>query len=123
MFTGIRSLAVYVTDLERAKSFYTERLGFQSSFNLGPDLCFLRSSNGTINICLQGGMAPAATDSNSVRLSFFLQATAPAAEIYGALKAAGVAILQPEPEEVANDTACFQILDPDGNIIEISGSK
>jgi len=39
------------------------------------------------------------------------------------LKAAGVTVLQEAPEAVSDDTACFQILDPDGNIIDIAGAS
>ena len=69
MFKSIGALAVYVTDKERAKQFYTTVLGFELAADLGPTLCFLKSPNGAIDIYLEGGKQPAAADSESSRLS------------------------------------------------------
>jgi catechol-2,3-dioxygenase len=46
MFTNIRALAIYVTDMQRAKKFYMDVLGFELSADLGPNLCFLKSQVG-----------------------------------------------------------------------------
>ena len=122
MFTRVRSLAVYVTDMKKAKRFYTKVLGFEVSAELAPNLCFLRSKSGNISIYMKGDNKPAFIDSQTTRLSFFLQAKDSASETYATLKAAGVKLLQESPEFVGDDTACFQFEDPDGNIIEVSGS-
>ena len=119
MFEGIRALAVYVTDLSKAKKFYTEILGFEISAQLGPKLCFLKSGN--IHIYMRGGNKPSSTDNLTTRLSFFLQAEKRASETYASLKAAGVKLLQQAPELVGHETACFQFEDTDGNIIEACG--
>ncbi len=102
MFSAVGALAVYVTDKEKAKEFYTTVLGFEVAVDLGPDLCFLKSPNGAIDVYLEGGMTPSAVDRRTCRLSFFLRAEESAA--------------------VDDDTACFQLLDPDGNIIEVCGA-
>jgi catechol 2,3-dioxygenase-like lactoylglutathione lyase family enzyme len=120
MFKSIRSLAVYVSDMDRAKEFYTKVLGFEVAFDLGDSLCFLKSRNGKIDIYLEAGMKPSKTDNKTCRLSVFLQAEKPAKEVFAELKAAGVRVLQDVPEPVDDETACFQFLDPDGNIIEVS---
>ena len=119
MFTQIRALAVYVTEMQRAKQFYSEVLGFEVSAELGPNLCFLRLGN--IHVYLHGGNKPNSIDNRTCRLSFFLQAQDPVAETFATLKAAGVKLLQEKPQVVGDDVATFQFEDPDGNIIEISG--
>ena len=121
MFENIRTVAVYVTDLGRAKKFYTEALGFEVTAEVTPTLCFLRSRSGKISIYLEGGQKPAKTDSKTVRLSFFLQTEQSAKDVYKALKAKGVKLLQEAPEPVDENTSCFQFEDPDGNILEVSG--
>lgn len=121
MFKTIGSLAIYVTDLDRAKKFYTEILGFKISADLGPTLCFLASVSGDIDIYLEGGHAPSTVDNQTARLSFFLRSERSAAETYDALKQAGVTLLQDAPEPVGDDTYCFQFLDPDGNVLEVAG--
>jgi len=121
MFNKISALAIYVTDLARAKKFYTKVLGFELVVELGPNLCFLKSKSGNINIYLEGNKKPAQIDNQTSRLSFFLQAEKTAPETYAYLKAAGVKLLQKAPELVGDDTACFQFEDPEGNIIEVCG--
>ena len=121
MFESIRTVAVYVTDLGRAKTFYTEVLGFEVTAEVTPTLCFLRSRSGKISLYLEGGQKPAKTDARTVRLSFFLQTEQSAKDVYKALKARGVKLLQEAPEPVDENTSCFQFEDPDGNILEVSG--
>lgn len=122
MFTSADTLAVYASDMERAKKFYTDVLGFRVRADLGPSLCFLESENRKIDIYLESGMKPAQLDNQTCRTSFFLRAEKTAAETYAALKAAGVKLLQENPEPVSDDLACFQLLDPDGNILEVCGA-
>jgi catechol 2,3-dioxygenase-like lactoylglutathione lyase family enzyme len=123
MFKSIGALAVYVTDKERAKQFYTTVLGFEVAVDLGPTLCFLRSPNGAIDIYLEGGKQPATADSEHSRLSFFLRAERPAVQVFASLREAGAQLLQDEPQQVDDHTACFQLVDPDGNIVEVCGSR
>jgi predicted enzyme related to lactoylglutathione lyase len=120
MFKSIRSLGVYVSDMNRAKEFYTRVLGFEVTFDLGENLCFLKSRNDEIDIYLEAGMTPSKTDNKTCRLSFFLQAEKPAKEVFDQLKSAGVKLLQDAPEPVDDETACFQFSDPDGNVLEVS---
>jgi len=121
MFKSIRSLAVYVSDIERAKKFYTDILGFVVSSEPVPNLCFLESKSGRIHIYLEGGCKPSPIDRETSRLSFFLEAEKSASETYKALKAADVKLVQGTPEQVGDDTYSFQFEDPDGNIIEVTG--
>lgn len=121
MFTGVRTVAVYVTEMEKAKEFYTGLLSFEISADLGPTLCFLRSKSGQVHIYLEGGHKPNFVDDDTARLSFFLEPERGVAETFESLKAAGVRLLQAAPEEVGDDTWWFQFQDPDGNILEVAG--
>jgi len=121
MFKRVRAVAIYVTDLKRAKKFYNEILSFELSAELGANLCFLKSKSGDINIYMEGGKKQTSIDNETCRLSFFLQAERTASETYASLRKAGVKLLQEAPELVGDETACFQFEDPDGNIIEVSG--
>jgi catechol 2,3-dioxygenase-like lactoylglutathione lyase family enzyme len=123
MFDHISSLAVYVTELERAKKFYTEVLGFEVSADLGPTLCFLRSKTGKVNIYLEGGHKPATADADTARLGFFLEPPDSVHKVFETLKKQGVNPLQSAPEQVGDDTWWFQFPDPDRNILEVSGKK
>lgn len=120
MFSRIRALAIYVTDIKRAKTFYTTVLNFEVLTDIEPNIVFLKSKD--ITLYLEGGKTPAATDPESSRLSFFLQAETSAFKTYTALKKRGVVLLQKAPEQLGEDTYWFQIKDPDGNIIEVTGT-
>jgi len=122
VFESASTLAVYVTDMARAKKFYTEVLKLEISADLGPELCFLKAKSGEFTVYLRAGHKPHTADSKTSRLGFFLRSKESAAETLVQLKAAGVKVLQDEPEQVADDTACFQFEDPDGNIIDVAGS-
>ncbi len=121
MFKSIHTLAIYVSDMERAKRFYTEILGFDVRADLCPTLCFLISKSGNINIYLEAGHKPNPVDMDDTHLSFFLETEKSAKETFDALKAAGVEILNDAPEEVGDGVFAFQFLDPDGNILEATG--
>jgi catechol 2,3-dioxygenase-like lactoylglutathione lyase family enzyme len=121
MFKRVGCLAVYVTDMERAKKFYTEVLRFDVRVDLGPSLCFLRSKSGEIDVYLESGHKPGSVDNQTSRLSFFLESEKTASETYAALKGAGVKLFGDAPDLVSDDTATFQFADPDGNILEVSG--
>ena len=123
MFTRVSALAIYVTDLDRAKDFYTGVLGFELSAQVASDLCFLKPESGQIDIYMRAGHQPRDAGSNGCRLSFFLVAERPAAETYAALKSAGVKMLQEAPEFVGDGTFCFKFEDPDGNILEVAASE
>jgi catechol 2,3-dioxygenase-like lactoylglutathione lyase family enzyme len=121
VFEDIGSLAVYVSDKERAQQFYVGKLGFKVEFDLGPQLCFLKSANGRIHVYLEGGKQPANTGKDSCRLGFYLRTREPARQVFDRLRAAGVRTVEDEPEQVSADTACFGLYDPDGSIVEVSG--
>ena len=119
MFKSIHTIAVYVSDMERAKKFYTEILGFQVRVDLGPTLSFLKS--GDIHVYLEAGHKPKRFDMDDTHLSFFLETEKTAKDTFDELKAAGVKTLEDAPVEVGDGVYAFQFLDPDGNILEATG--
>ena len=121
MFDRVITVAAYVSDTARAKAFYTETLGFRMAADIHPNLCFLKSDSGKINIYLEGGKERRSVDANACRLSFFLETERPASEVFEYLKGKGVKVLQDSPQFVGDDTYCFQFEDPDGNILEVAG--
>lgn len=122
MFTKICSIAVYVSDMENAKKFYVEILGFEVGADIPPaDLCFLYTKNKKLSVYLKAENQPSTVNDQTCRLSFFLEAEKSIQETFDELKKAGVTILQDKPDQVADDTFTFQFLDPDGNILEAVG--
>jgi catechol 2,3-dioxygenase-like lactoylglutathione lyase family enzyme len=121
MFTDVSCLAVYVTDYERARAFYTGVLGFDIRVELGPNLCFLVSKSGNVHVYLEGGCEPSSAGERAARLSFFLDTEKSIFETYDTLKTAGVKLLDDAPEQVGDDRYVFRFADPDGNIMNASG--
>lgn len=120
MFNSINTLAVYVSDMECAKDFYVNILGFKVKHDFG-DLCFLVSESEKINIYLEAGYEPASLDYKSTHLSFFLKTAKSTKETFDELKSKGVQILDDEPEEVGDGVYVFRFCDPDGNVLEVTG--
>ncbi len=123
MFTDVSCLAVYVTDYERSKRFYTDVLGFDVRVELGPNLCFLVSKSGNVHVYLEGGYETSLAGERTARLSFFLDTEKSVFETYDTLKAAGVKLLDDAPEQVGDDRYVFRFADPDGNIMKVSGRR
>lgn len=123
MFKDVKTVAVYVTDLETSKRFYTGVLGFRLSAQVADDLCFLESTSGLVHVYLKGGMEPRSVGRNSTRLSFFLETEESVSETYEKLRSSGVSLIGDSPEHVGDGIFCFQFEDPDGNIIEVAGRQ
>lgn len=121
MFKGVNTLAVYVSDMERAKAFYAGVLGFEVRAEPAPDLCFLVSGSGELHIYLEAGHRVSRLDEDVCRLSLFLQTEGSVFEVYNRLEGAGVELLDDAPEEVGENTYTFRFRDPDGNILEATG--
>jgi catechol 2,3-dioxygenase-like lactoylglutathione lyase family enzyme len=115
--TGLNVLAIYVTDLERARLFYTDHLGFEPCGDYPPGL-LLRA--GGITIYLEGGHklpAPQAPKTVGVSPCF---STESVKATFTKLKAAGVNIVA-KYQEFSAAYATFKITDPDGHVIEFAG--
>jgi catechol 2,3-dioxygenase-like lactoylglutathione lyase family enzyme len=121
MFHGVHTVAIYVSDIVRAKQFYTHVLGFEQGWDVHENLTFLKV--GSTYVYLEGGYNTSGITDKSTRLSFFLEVEKPIKEIFEILKSRGVEPIQSSPERVGHDVWWFQFRDPDGNILEISGSR
>lgn len=116
--TGVEVVAIYVTELERAKQFYVEQLGMTVGEAMPPGLLL---KVGADTIYLEGGRAPRdAEPCKQVEVSVCLgvPSVKAAAE---SLAAAGVSLVSPY-REFGPEFSMFRISDPDGNVIEFAGA-
>jgi len=116
--TGLNVIAVYVSDLDRAKAFYVDRLGFEVSEDHGPGVLL---SAGDVTLYLEGGRAPDVappTTQPEVSPCFAVESVRRA---YENLKAAGVTVVT-DYVKYAPTYALFRVADPDGNLIEFAGT-
>ncbi|GEM_PF-908818 len=119
MFKAIRAIGIYVTDMERAKDFYVNKLGFTLGTEISPDECILYIESSSIAIFLSRTDKPSVTDEKGPRITVFFHADEYARKVYSLLKARGVKLLQDAPQKLGENMLWFQLSDPDGNIIEV----
>ncbi len=115
--TGVQVVATYVSDLERAKTFYSEQLGFSEAAPMPPGVLL---KAGELSLYLEGGRAPreaASRGQAEVAAVLEVASVKAAAE---ALEAGGVRIVTPY-QEFGPEFGMFQISDPDGNLVEFAG--
>ena len=110
-------LAVYVSDLVKAKEFYIEQLGFEMGEEMSPGI-ILRSEDVTLYI--EAGRKKRKSESRELSEFSPCFATDSVRQSYEVLKSSGVKVLE-EYQEFAPTFALFKIADPDGNLIEIAG--
>ncbi len=122
MFDSVRTIAVYASDLERSKRFYVDLLGFEVRVQVAPDLCFLQSPGGGLHLYLEGGHDPSTISEKNCRLGFYLEASRPVPEVFDALQGAGAAVSPDAPEEVGDGVFTFRVEDPDGLLLDVTGS-
>ncbi len=116
---NLNTLAVYVSDLARAKAFYAEQLGFGPCDEMPPGVLL---KAGEVTIYLEGGRKPkSSAPLSECEVSFCLGTAADSVkDACEKLKAAGVNIIE-DYQELAPTFAAFRIADPDGNVIEFAG--
>ncbi|MCK5065378.1 MAG: VOC family protein [Candidatus Fermentibacteraceae bacterium] len=110
-------LAVYVTDLEMAKAFYIEQLGFEECEEISPGI-LLRS--GDVTLYMEAGRKERKFESREFSEFSPCFATDSVKQTYEVMKSSGVKVVE-EYQEYAPTFALFKITDPDGNLIEIAG--
>jgi len=116
--TGVQVVAIYVTDLERAKQFYMQQLGMTGGDEMPPGV-LLKAGEDTIY--LEGGRAPRdAEPLKQVEVSVCLGVPSVKAAA-DALEAAGVSVVSAY-HEFGPEFAMLRITDPDGNVIEFAGA-
>jgi catechol 2,3-dioxygenase-like lactoylglutathione lyase family enzyme len=123
MFSGISVLTVYVSDLERAKAFYTGMLGCTLAAELSPTACFLKLCEDAPWIYVESGYKPVEEPASVCRTGFCLELEGSILDLKAKLLARGVKVLQEEPGQLGENVWWFQFLDPDGNVLEVAGPK
>lgn len=116
--TQLHVLAIYISDLQGARDFYTTHFGFIDAGGMPPGLLL---AGGGATLYLEEGRVPRALGEEP--------ATAEICPCFGlesikagweALRAAGLHVLMPYTE-YAPTFAMFAVADPDGNRLEFAG--
>jgi catechol 2,3-dioxygenase-like lactoylglutathione lyase family enzyme len=112
---------IYVTDLDRAEKFYTERLGMPLKMRIGVEQVVLKCGDVSLALMhkpdLPTPVEPGATASPLGRAHFAVNvSTADWHDAREQLGAAGVPLSEPVDW---GDHDCFYLTDPDGNLIEL----
>lgn len=119
LITGINVIAIYVSDLERAKDFYVNTLGMEYREDMSGGKGVILMAAGSM-FYVEGGrekQVDAQLTYNTVSPCFASESVRSA---YETLKEADVAFV--EDYNQSTDTfAMFRIADPDGNVIEFAG--
>lgn len=118
--SGIQVVAVYVSDLAKARTFFSEQLGFQVSEEMPPGVLM---KAGEVTLYLEGGRkkkSAAQAKLAEVSVCLALKDLGVRAA-YEKLRAAGVSVRQ-EYTEFAPSFAMFRVADPDGNVLEFAGA-
>lgn len=116
--TGLNIVAVYVTDIDRAKSFYVDMLGFVEKDAMPPGVML---QAGDLPLYLEPGReGPAEKPMVRCSVAPCLAVNMGVKAAFECLKAAGVTIVEPF-QEFAPTFGMFRIADPDGNVLEVAG--
>ncbi|MBN1150848.1 VOC family protein [candidate division WOR-3 bacterium] len=110
-------LTLYVSDIEAAKKFYKEKLGFEEGGKMPPGIIL---KSGKVTIYAEPGRkkrSDQAREYAEYSPSFSVDNVR---ECHDFLKSEGVKIFE-KYQEFAPDFALFKFEDPDGNLLEISG--
>lgn len=114
---GLNVVAIYCTDLERARAFYQDLLGMTRSGDMPPGLLF---AAGECRVYLEGGREPRegpGLEGPGVSACF----SAPSVRAcWERLQEAGVPVVEAYREN-GEQFAMFRVGDPDGNVVEVAG--
>ena len=118
LVTGLQVIAIYVTDLARARAFYEGILGFAKTSDMGPGIVL--ESGGVIVYLEPGREAPAADPGTACQIAPAFAADSVLATRQHLLDAD--VPMHGELQHPSETFAFFQCLDPDGNVIEFAGT-
>jgi catechol 2,3-dioxygenase-like lactoylglutathione lyase family enzyme len=115
--TGVNVVAIYVTDLKKAKDFYINILGLKEKDSTPPGVML---EAGDFPIYLEGDRSGKVNPGVKKPTTSVVFETKSVKTAYERLKGQGVQI---EQGYVAygDEFAVFRISDPDGNVIEFTG--
>lgn len=120
LVTGFGVIAIYVTDLFRARAFYVDALGLRVEGERDARV-LLRA--GDVRVYLESSRPrPALPDADNERATVvpcFLADGVLDAE--RRLREAGFVVVQPTVVH-ADDFAALRVSDPDGNVVELAGT-
>ena len=114
--TGIANIMLGTADLDRARSFYRDKLGLPVKGEI-PGFVFLET--GPVTLCLSTAHARLAEQPGPTEV--VLQ-VAGVRNAYAALKEKGVEFLR-EPANVTGDSWAANFRDPDGHLLSIFGPE
>jgi len=114
---GINVLAVYVSDLERSKTFYTEILGFEEGDEVAPGILL---KSGEVTLYLEAGRLERGVRTGNLPEFSPCFETESVRRTFEEMILSDVSIVE-EYQEYGPAFALFKIADPDGNLIEFAG--
>jgi lactoylglutathione lyase len=114
---GVEVVAIYVSDLEEAKNFYCQRLGFIESQKMDPGVVL---KAGDTTFYLEGGRTKRSGQSLQEAETCVCLAVESIQSAFQTLDDNEVTIVTPY-KEYSPDFAMFRISDPAGNVIEFAG--
>ena len=117
LVNGLNVVAIYCSDLERARAFYQDLLGMTHAGDMPPGLLL---AAGDCTVYLEGGREPRdgpGLSSPTVSACF----SAPSVRAcWDRVTERGVEVVE-EMRAGNENFAMFRIADPDGNVVEIAG--
>jgi catechol 2,3-dioxygenase-like lactoylglutathione lyase family enzyme len=118
LVNGLNVVAIYVTDLERSRTFYEEQLGMTKSGDMPPGLLL---AAGDCTVYLEGGRE--ARESPGLKAAGVSACfSAPSVRAcWERLEAAGVPVVEPYQQH-GDQFAMFRVADPDGHVVEVAGT-
>lgn len=117
LVTGLQVVAIYVTDLDRARRFYADLLGFEDRGELSPGRLL---KSGDLTLYLEGGRKPGSPAGMELPTTSLCFDSASIRRAYETLRAAEVPVVE-EYREHSPEFAMFRVADPDGNVVEFAG--
>lgn len=115
--TGVQVIAIYVSDVERAKDFYVDTLGLELN---GPSGGGYSLKSGNMSFYLEGGRTQQVESGLTYNTISPALATKSIKNAYETLKAKGVQIVE-DFVQYGEAFAMFRIADPDGNVLKFAG--
>lgn len=117
-FAQMHAIILYVSDLEKAKAFYSEQLGFEFTESMGSGI--LMKGAGVL-LFIEGGYTKRAIiPAKEADVSVCFNVKGGVRGAFEKLQKAGVTMVV-KYEEIEPGFAYFRMADPDGNVFEISG--
>ena len=117
LITDIQLAAVYVTDLDAAKAFYIDILGFEPGTDMPPGMIV---NSGKAALYLEPGRTKKAEEPGTATEVSAVFATESVKQAHSNLKEQGVTMVG-EYQQFGDDFAFFRFADPDGNVHEFGG--